>query len=153
MNRNELVVSHMWLAESLAKKYPYLNHEDAKQNGYMGLLVAADRYDEERGLAFSTYAYSYVKKYILKGAKDELTKMISLDAGDFPEQTVDESVGELVSRLFSCLPNDDRWLIIRRYIHGISVSQLAQELDVSQPAVSQRIKRILKKMRRAVDEL
>ena len=56
------------LVISLARKYNH-NEEDIMdliQEGNIGLLIAGRRYDKTRGAKFTTYAYHWVKAYIMK---------------------------------------------------------------------------------------
>lgn len=44
----------------------YPDYNDFRQEGYVGLILAAQRYDESTGFSFSTYALSYIHGYIQK---------------------------------------------------------------------------------------
>jgi RNA polymerase sigma factor for flagellar operon FliA len=64
----ELVTTHLPLVHSLAHKLaPHLGrgveHDELVSAGHEGLIQAARRYDPERGVAFSTFAY-----YRIRGA-------------------------------------------------------------------------------------
>ncbi len=56
--RHELVELHLPLAEYLARRFGNRgeSHEDLVQVATIGLIKAIDRFDSERGVAFSTYA-------------------------------------------------------------------------------------------------
>jgi RNA polymerase sigma-B factor len=56
--RDELIQQYLPLARRLAKQYRYttVSLEDLTQVAYMGLVLAADRYDPARGCSFPTYA-------------------------------------------------------------------------------------------------
>ena len=56
--RNDLVELHLPLAEYLARRFGNRGepHEDLVQVATIGLIKAIDRFDLERGVAFSTYA-------------------------------------------------------------------------------------------------
>lgn len=43
---------------------PQLDYQDAAQSGLMGLMRAAERYDERLGTRFSTYAYWWIMQYM-----------------------------------------------------------------------------------------
>jgi RNA polymerase sigma factor (sigma-70 family) len=49
--------------------------DDYFQNGLLGLLVAIDKFDTDRGVKFSTYAMFWIKKYM----QDEQTTELSID--------------------------------------------------------------------------
>lgn len=56
--RNEIVESHLGLAHHLAARYgrTATSREDLDQVALLGLVKAVDRFDVERGVAFSTFA-------------------------------------------------------------------------------------------------
>jgi RNA polymerase primary sigma factor len=65
--RDELVIAHLKLAASLAKKYTFggkFSLDDLVQEANIGLLVAVDKFEVERGFRFSTCAYHWVRSQI-----------------------------------------------------------------------------------------
>jgi RNA polymerase sigma-B factor len=56
--RDELVREFLPLARRLASRYRHTSEplEDLTQVAYVGLVLAADRYDPERGVSFTSYA-------------------------------------------------------------------------------------------------
>ena len=58
--RNALVSQYLPLVYSLTRKFshhsPYLRHEDLVQEGFFGLIYAAEEFDPSRGTQFITYA-------------------------------------------------------------------------------------------------
>ena len=70
-----LVSSSLYFVINIAKNMGYvgLEMEDLIQEGNIGLIKAVERYDYEKGLAFTTYAIWWVRQSILKAAKDKAT--------------------------------------------------------------------------------
>ncbi len=65
-SRDLLVKSNLRFVISVAKSYArYGNLDDLIQQGNMGLIKAADKYDPELGYKFSTYAIWWIKQGIL----------------------------------------------------------------------------------------
>lgn len=66
--RDELVRGHMWLVSSFARKFSTFGVElfDLTQEGAVGLMRAAERYDFRRGVRFATYAGWWVRQAMQK---------------------------------------------------------------------------------------
>ena len=64
--RNKLVRANMRFAIGLAKQHLHngLDFEDLIQEGFLGLIKAAERFDETRGFAFIHYAPWWIRRYL-----------------------------------------------------------------------------------------
>lgn len=66
----KLILSNMNFVKALAwkfkAKFPSVDIDDLMQAGNVGLIEAARRFDQERGVKFTTYAYPWIKKYIIQ---------------------------------------------------------------------------------------
>ena len=64
--RQQLVEANQRLVISIARRYPHHNMDflDLVQEGNLGLMRAADRFDPERGFRFGTYAAWWVRQSI-----------------------------------------------------------------------------------------
>ena len=67
--KEELILLNRNLVSSVAARmhhaiYSDLSMEDLQQDGYLGLLMAAERFDITSGNSFATFAYFYLVKYM-----------------------------------------------------------------------------------------
>ncbi len=71
--RRKLIVSNLRLVVSIAKKYLYygLPLQDLIEEGNLGLMKAADRYDPERGCKFSTYATWWIRQAVTRALSNQ----------------------------------------------------------------------------------
>jgi RNA polymerase sigma-B factor len=219
--RDALVEMHLPLVRHLARRYAERGEpmEDVIQAGTIGLIQAVDRFEPDRGLAFSTYAVPTVVGAIrrhfrdatwsmkvprrvqeLRGkidaAHDSLTqdlgrsptvaeiaerasvdaqdvldslelsrvrKMTQIDAvapdgapladrlGDLDASLTGVDDAETVKKLLASLPEQERIVVKMRFFDGMSQSEIASEVGVSQMQVSRLLSRSLAKLRADVD--
>src|SRR5918995_3205863 len=62
--REALIKNHLGLVHLVAKKYWGMPYEDLVQEGCIGLHIAIERFDPERGYRFSTYANFWIRQSI-----------------------------------------------------------------------------------------
>lgn len=73
MTTPAMLDEHSGLIYSMAKRYynKSVEFDDLIQAGNLGLLEAAQRFDPERGVEFSTYAYYWIRKCIKRAVATE----------------------------------------------------------------------------------
>lgn len=64
--RNKLVSANMWFVIGLAKQYLHkgLEFEDLLHEGFLGLIKAAENFDETRGFRFIHYAVWWIRRFL-----------------------------------------------------------------------------------------
>jgi len=79
--KDRLVEANMRLVINIAKNYhnPLVPFEDLVQEGAIGLMTAAERYDPSKGYRFSTYATHWIRQSISR-AIDNKAKAIRIPA-------------------------------------------------------------------------
>jgi RNA polymerase primary sigma factor len=89
--RRTMIESNLRLVVSIARRFSAtgLPLSDLVQEGNLGLLRAAEKFDWRRGVKFSTYATWWIKQAIARGAADRGARAIRLPVH------VDERVGRL----------------------------------------------------------
>lgn len=69
---DKLVKDHIGYIKKMANKYGNSNNkEDLVNEGVIGLLIAAQRYDESHEVKFLTYASHWIYKYMVMYLKDQ----------------------------------------------------------------------------------
>lgn len=132
MTRDELILNNLGLAGSCASRFmgKGVDYEDLYSAGCVGLIKAADGFDESLGFAFSTYAVPSILGEIRRIFRDggavkisrslkEKARVLTTVKERFEkEYGVEPTVSELAEKM------------------GISIEETAQLLCVSQPVVS-----------------
>src|SRR5712691_6736074 len=74
-DKDLLITSNLGFVITVASEYRGLGipFEDLINEGNLGLIEAAQRYDPERGVRFITYAVWWIRKAILKAVSDHAT--------------------------------------------------------------------------------
>lgn len=128
---NSFVEKHLGLVHSLANRFRGrgIEYEELFSAACMGLIKAANNFDEERGLQFSTYAVPVILGEI---------KQLFRDGGTIK---VSRSLKELslkVTRLQEQMTKDGKEPHISDLARelGISLAEVSQALTVSLPAIS-----------------
>ena len=210
LTRDRAASENLGLVHSIANRFKGrgIEYDDLFSAGCLGLVKAIDRFDEKRGLCFSTYAVPLImgeikglfrkggslkvsrtlketalkaqrarQEYInrtgfeptvtelsgiigvteeqameaLCACRQPLSLTVSSDddteisQSDIPIESEEEMIAEQLSLEQEILQLDeaDRQLIILRYYKGLTQSQTAKILDMTQVRVSRREKKIL----------
>lgn len=71
--RRRLILSNLRLVVYLARRYRNrgLAYLDVIEEGNLGLIAAADRFDPERNIRFATYASWWIRQAILRGVAEQ----------------------------------------------------------------------------------
>ena len=130
--RDKFISDNMGLVHSLARRFRYkgIEYDDLFQAGCMGLIKAADNFDEERGLKVSTYAVPVIlgemKRLFREGGTVKIgrtLKELSLKAMRENERVLKEEGRNLhINELSQIL--------------GVDVQTAAQAVCAMQPTVS-----------------
>ncbi|KRU24041.1 RNA polymerase sigma-70 factor [Clostridium sporogenes] len=145
------------------KRYKQFKHkysyEDLFQEGYVGLMKAANRFDSTRGAKFSTYAYPYVDGQILrmiesdkwygKNREERLEGVApySLDApiGEADNEiTYIDSIGNYdfnfekieIKTVIDILPEKLKKIIVMYYMQSFTQVEIARKIGCSKSNVS-----------------
>ena len=225
--REELVRLHLPLVDHCARRFANRGEplDDLIQVGTIGLIKSVDRFDNERGVEFSTYAtptiIGEIKRYfrdkgwavrvprrlqelrmsisavtgemsqdlgrsptpreiavklgvsveeVLEGIESaNAYATLSLDAGDNGEEGSSNSmldslgiddeglahveIRESIKPLIEQLPVREKRILLLRFFRGMTQSQIAEDIGVSQMHVSRLLNRTLEQLRNSLREV
>ncbi len=132
MTRDELILNNLGLAGSCASRFigKGVDYEDLYSAGCVGLIKAADGFDESLGFAFSTYAVpsilGEIRRIFRDGGAVKISRSLKEQARILTavkeklekENGVEPTISEIANKM------------------GISIEETAQLLCVSQPVIS-----------------
>jgi RNA polymerase sigma-B factor len=175
--RERLVELHLPLVRSLARRYANRGEglEDLVQVGSIGLLESIERFDPRRGSDLPSFAVPTITGVIRRHLRDRSTIVrmprplaeearkpvcISFAEGESPEiDGVMQTEGAfdaseermLLAAGFRALAPRERRILKLRYFAGLSQSEIAREVGLSQIQVSRLIRTSLDRMRAALE--
>lgn len=132
MTRDELILNNLGLVGSCASRFlgKGVDYEDLYSSGCIGLIKAADRYDENLGFAFSTYAVPSILGEIRRIFRDggtvkvsrslkEKARVLLLAKENFQKENgVEPTISELAEKM------------------NIDIHEATQLYCISQPVIS-----------------
>ena len=123
-DRDCFIEENLGLVHAICKRFAGkgIDYEDLYQAGSLGLVKAADAFDRERGICFSTYAFPVIMGEIRRLFRDGGAVKIS------------RSVKELGIRI-----SKERQMAEQRLMREPSVSELAATLAVSPEEITEAI--------------
>jgi RNA polymerase sigma factor (sigma-70 family) len=159
--RNALVESNGWLVQALASKLarrlpPSFELEDLVQQGQIGLMQAAERFDPERGSSFPMYAQRRVRGAMFDFVRRRHWRNATLaplktardcaSAENIDQRIARKQEAREVWRAVALLPDRERTIISLYYAGGLTNEQIG-------PAVNLKGRRVAQIHREALDQL
>lgn len=175
------IEEHLGLARKIASEFSKninckYTYDELESQAFLGLVKAANRFEEERGVKFSTYAVPVIRGEILRMYRDDKWynskrgcphEILSLnvkmsseekqeeiltllkDDTDYERETVDNL---LIKELSSRLKDDEKEIIFLYFYNGLRQPQIAEIIGLTQATISRKIRNALKKMRCQLSE-
>ena len=146
------VLKYKRLVGSIAVQFSSVaDIEDLMQEGFIGLLEASKRFDPDRGVKFTTYAYPWIKKYIREEATRRIkhnTKECELNEEIFGSHPSDRLKALALRECCTEIEGQEKELIAQRYLLGLTLRAIGNQWGVTRERVRQveiALKRKLKK--------
>jgi RNA polymerase sigma-B factor len=168
--RRRLIEGHLPLVRAVARRFAGGAEplEDLVQIGSIGLIKAADRYDDARGVSFAAYATPFIAGEIRHHLRDRAAPVrvprrlqaegvsvttVGLDCAGDPAQA--DPAGQTQDRLalkaaLLALRPRERHIVQLRFGEDLSQAQIASRTGLSQVHVSRMLRGALARLR---DEL
>ena len=135
----------------------FIDFEELQSAAYMGLVEAANRFDPDKGVAFSTFAYpriwGEINDYLRQlgwGKRGSQCQMASLDATaenqecclkDMIEAEKEFNEGEFLEVISKDLDEQAEQVLKCYFIDEYSMKDVGKQFGVSESRISQLIKR------------
>ncbi len=150
---DKIIEQYSSLAKSIANKYSQYGvpFEDLLQEGLLGILEAAKKYDESKGTKFSTYATYWIKKKVIEALEKE--RKSSLKSLKLIEETVEEkrsAISNVIPKKIKLPPNFpelEKKIILSLYEDQKTLQEIAQELGISRERTRQLKEKALRRLR------
>lgn len=131
-NREDVICNNIGLVHSCARRFTGrgIEYDDLFQAGCMGLVKAADGFDEERGLKFSTYAVPVILGEIRRLFRDGGTVKVSRSLKELSMRATRERDN------FICNEGREPTVSEMADLLGVDIEQAADALGASMPPLS-----------------
>ncbi len=183
-DRNALVSANLGLVRAFVLRFartrPHLarrvGFEDLLQHGYIGLICGAQRWDESRGVRFSTYAWFWIRQTVLRACqqadliripcylrgrqRSDLRRRLHCESlqdllavGEEPQaRAADLDPGDLAEILeaVDTLGERHRRVVRWRFLHGWTLEAISRQLGVTKERVRQILDAAVAKLRIAL---
>lgn len=118
--KEKLIKHNLRLVVSVAKKYigKGLSFQDLIQEGNLGLIVAIDKFDPEKGFKLSTYAVYWIKQFIMNGLMKNRNIRVPIN------------IIVLISKIKKI--NQESWKELNR---ELTIKELTEKLNVSEKQI------------------
>jgi RNA polymerase sporulation-specific sigma factor len=166
MKNEKLVIGNMKLVHAVINRlFPaYRTDDDVIAEGLLGLVKAANTFDEDSSVAFSTYAFCAIRNEIISYLRRErrFADVLSLDEpiGEDGEGNVvtladtiasEDAVGCLehtsdLDKVFSHLKERDKIIVVLK-LRGLSNKEIAEKVHTGVPNVRRVLRAVHEKMR------
>ena len=147
------LLKYRYIVEMVLNKLRiYLNRDEYRQVGLIGLWQALERFDASKG-KLEPYLYMQVRYYVMSELKIKYRQMARevQDEQLFLFLPADEGPVDL-AELLNELNKEERQLIEYIYFYGYKVKELAKILGVAEVTVKIRKKRVIEKLRSVLFE-
>ncbi len=131
-NREEFISSNLGLVYACAKRFRGrgIEYEDLVQAGSLGLVKAADAFDEGRGVRFSTYAVPVILGEMKRLFRDGGTVKVGRTLKELSLRAARET------EKFQTIQGREPTITELAEILGVEISEAAQALGASIPPLS-----------------
>lgn len=152
--QRQLVTDNLGLVYSCAKKKHLLNDEDSVQYGFLGLCKAAERFDLNKGIRFSTFATNYIIHW-LDGLYSDIKYRNNLNNGtivisdDYEEEIIarDEIYNKILTNSIINSSDAESQKILKLIYQGYSSKEICNKLGITSSKYYGRLNKIKERLR------
>ncbi len=138
------------------------DYEDIAQEIFLKLFRSIERFDHDRGVKFTTWAFTFVRNHCFDILKKRRITSASLSIGDEddrqwefedtdtrkPSETAENTeLGRKIEEAVSCLGDEQRMAFVLREYEGLEYQVIADVMNVSEGTVKSRLHRAKEALR------
>lgn len=154
LQRPVLATIHRFVGRRFAE-----DAEDIAQDVFLKIFRALDRFDPNRGVKFTTWAFTFVKNHCFDVLKKRRLKTVSIDSSGSDEEeessweladgptrrpgseALNSELGAKIEAAIQSLTPDHRMVFVLREYEQMDLKSIADVMDVSEGTIKSRLHR------------
>lgn len=155
--QKKLVESSIWVVNTALKKQGYEKDKDLKQEALLYMCKCAERFDEKKGVKWTTYAFKNVYLFIKRTkakeqrdnkfiANDDLFSLNECDIVDYTNEEMYNNTQYKIEKLMSVCSKQEKE-ILKRKMCGYSHLEIAQQMNCSSSKINMSIRAIQERVK------
>lgn len=151
--QKQTILNSLWIVNTVLKELNLTFDEDLRQSAILCMIESVSRFDESRGVKWTTYAFATVKLFTYRELrKTQEYNAVFVLSGEDSERASDENDSAYIySAIIDECDEEEKQIIELMYL-GYKQYEIADRLKKSEYKVCKTVRSIRRKAKKVVEE-